>query len=44
MINYIQETLGCNVTEQDYIVPNEFPMYLKNDYSYKRYKAENKDR
>ena len=37
MISYIQETLGCNVIEQDYIVPNEFPMYLKNDYSYKRY-------
>ena len=37
MINYIQETLGCNVIEQDYIVPNEFPMYLKNVYSYKRY-------
>ena len=37
MISYIQQTLGCNVVEQDYTVPNEFPMYLKNDYSYKRY-------
>ena len=37
MIGYIQQTLGSNVIEQDYTVPNEFPMYLKNDYSYKRY-------
>ena len=37
MISYIQKILGCNVIEQDFIVPNEFPMYLKNDYSYKRY-------
>lgn len=36
MIHYIQKTLGCDVIEQDHIVPNEFPMYLKSNYTYKR--------
>lgn len=34
MENYIKECLGVDVLEKKYTLPKEFPMYLKNNYSY----------
>ena len=34
MENYIKECLGVDVLERKYTLPKEFPMYLKNNYSY----------
>lgn len=37
MISYIKECLGCEVSEQKYNIPKNFPLYLKKEYSYKIY-------
>lgn len=37
MQGYIEKILGCKLEANHFAVPKSFPMYLKNNYSYKEY-------
>ncbi len=36
MIDYIAQMLGCEMEKVDFDIPKSFPMFLKNEYDYKK--------
>lgn len=37
MQNYIEQMLGCAIKPKDFDISKNFPMYLKNEYTYREY-------